>query len=49
MVIKDFKTGILVKLTGKVELDFKTGQLTITFDDLPQLPVEDVVVYLFGG
>jgi hypothetical protein len=30
--------GILVKLAGKVDPDPRTGQLTTTFDNLPQLP-----------
>jgi hypothetical protein len=30
--------GIIIKLAGKVDPDPKTGQLTTTFDELPQLP-----------
>jgi hypothetical protein len=30
--------GIIIKLAGKVDPDPRTGQLTTTFDDLPQLP-----------
>lgn len=39
MVIKDPELGVIVKLAGKVEPDAKTGQLTTTFDDIPQVPV----------
>jgi hypothetical protein len=38
MVIKDPGHGILIRLAGSVEPDPTTGQLTTTFDDLPQLP-----------
>ncbi len=38
MVIKDRNLGILIELPGKIEPDPATGQLTTTFDDLPQLP-----------
>lgn len=38
MVAKIPERGILIKQAGKVEADPVTGQLTTTFDDLPQLP-----------
>jgi hypothetical protein len=38
MVAKIPERGILVKQAGKVEADPVTGQLTTTFDDLPQIP-----------
>jgi hypothetical protein len=38
IVAKDPATGILVKLAGKVQPNEETGQLTTTFDNLPQLP-----------
>ena len=41
--------GALVKLAGHVEANQETGQLTTTFDDLPQLPFSDLRLNLFGG
>src|SRR6478672_12704426 len=38
MVAKIPERGILIKQAGKVEPDPVTGQLTTTFDNLPQLP-----------
>lgn len=38
MVAKIPERGILVKQAGKIESDPVTGQLTTTFDNLPQLP-----------
>jgi hypothetical protein len=38
MVIKDPALGILIRSAGRVEPDPATGQLTTTFDELPQLP-----------
>jgi len=38
VVVKDPKTGVLVRLAGKVEPNPVTGQLVSTFDGNPQLP-----------
>ena len=42
LVIQDPERGLLVKLPGKADLDPVTGQITTTFDDLPQFPVSDM-------
>jgi hypothetical protein len=49
LVIEDEKTGIVAKLAGKGELDPNTGQITTTFRESPELPLEDVKVHIFGG
>jgi hypothetical protein len=38
MVAKNAELGVLVRSAGKVVPDERTGQLTTTFDELPQLP-----------
>ncbi len=48
-VIHDEERGLLVKLAGKIDLDPKTGQITTTFDDLPQFPVSDMELSFKGG
>ena len=49
LVIQEPERGILVKLPGRVDLDPVTGQITTTFDDLPQLPSSDVQISVKGG
>jgi hypothetical protein len=41
--------GILVKLAGRVDPDPRTGQLTTTFDDLPQLPFSTFKLHFREG
>jgi hypothetical protein len=49
LAIEDKKTGIIAKLAGKVEANPSTGQLTATFKDNPQLPIEDIETHFFNG
>jgi hypothetical protein len=41
--------GFYLKLPGKIDADPRTGQLTTTFDDQPQLPYEKVSLSLRAG
>lgn len=49
LVIQDTSRGLLLKIPGKVDLHPVTGQITTTFDDLPQFPVSDMQMTLKGG
>jgi hypothetical protein len=48
ITVNDPKTGIVVKLAGKVEIA-KDGQLTTTVTESPQLPFTDFKLDFFGG
>jgi hypothetical protein len=41
--------GLDIKLAGKVETNPKTGRITSTFEENPQLPVEHLRLHLFQG
>jgi hypothetical protein len=41
--------GMLLKLVGDVEADPVTGQLTVRWRDLPQLPIGELQMNLYGG
>jgi hypothetical protein len=49
LAVEDDDTGIVAKLAGKVSADPNTGQLTTTFTENPQLPIEDFELHFFGG
>jgi len=49
LVIQEPERGILVKIPGRLDLDPTTGQITSTFDDLPQFPVSDMELNFKGG
>ncbi len=42
-------SGVTVKLEGATSIDQSTGQLTVGFDETPQLPFEDLKLTLNGG
>jgi hypothetical protein len=41
--------GLHVKLPGELEPDKETGRLTAVFRDLPQVPVEEIDLNVWGG
>ena len=49
LVVGNDERGILVKQPGSAVADPRTGRLTATFDDNPQLPIARVEVKLRGG
>jgi hypothetical protein len=48
IVAEDPVSGVLVKLPGTVSPDPVTGQLTATFENIPQLPFEEAALHFFG-
>ncbi len=49
LVVEDEQTGVIAKLAGRIEADPQTGRLTTTFDENPELPLDDIVIHFFGG
>jgi hypothetical protein len=49
LVVDDPVTGVVVKIPGEVKPGPATGRLTVTFDNNPQVPIEDVKVSLTKG
>jgi hypothetical protein len=41
--------GLLLKLAARIEANQSTGQLTIAWADLPQLPIGELQLSLYGG
>jgi hypothetical protein len=41
--------GVLIKSAGEVHLDPTSGQITTTFQNLPQEPSTDIRLHMFGG
>jgi hypothetical protein len=49
LVIEDPRNGIFIKLPGEVEANNETGQLEVSFENLPQLPFTRLNLTLKGG
>ncbi|MBF6619024.1 MAG: hypothetical protein ITG02_02195 [Patulibacter sp.] len=49
MVAHDPESGVRIKLRGQVKADPRTGQLTTTFADNPELPFSKLSLRLDGG
>ncbi len=49
ITVFDAETGVVLKLPGQLELDQKTGQVTATLSENPQLPFEDFYLEFFKG
>jgi hypothetical protein len=49
LVVNDPRSGVLIKLPGRVTPDPTTGQLTASFDYNPQLSFEDLTIHFRGG
>jgi hypothetical protein len=49
IAVHDPQTGVVVKLAGKVDPDPRTGRLSATFTNTPQLPFEDFKLSFFKG
>ncbi|MFA4927192.1 MAG: hypothetical protein WC558_01660 [Patulibacter sp.] len=49
LVAHDPESGVRIKLRGQVKADPRTGQLTTTFADNPQLPFSKLSLRLDGG
>ncbi|HYH54492.1 MAG TPA: hypothetical protein VD761_10215 [Solirubrobacterales bacterium] len=49
LVSQDEERGLSIKLPGRVDLDPRTGQISTTFLDNPQLPFNDLTLHLKTG
>lgn len=49
IAIESERFGLNLKLAGEVKPDPSSGQLTVTFDDNPQLPFEEFTLHFRGG
>ena len=48
-VIEEPERNLTIKIPGKIDLDPVTGQIKVTFDDLPQFPLSDMQLTFKGG
>ena len=48
-VIEEPERDLRIKIPGKIDLDPVTGQIKVTFDELPQFPLSDMQLTFKGG
>jgi hypothetical protein len=49
VVGEETSAGVRIKLAGQIEANPLTGQITIAFRELPQLPISGLQLHFFGG
>lgn len=49
LVIRSQERGVIVKMAGRIDTDPSTGQITTTFENLPQLPFTNFRLHLREG
>jgi hypothetical protein len=49
LVLRDTERGLFIALPLRVDADSQTGRLTISFDQIPQLPITHLEVHLNSG
>jgi hypothetical protein len=49
LVVRSVERGVIVKMAGKIDTDPTTGQITTTFENLPQLPFTNFQLHLREG
>jgi hypothetical protein len=49
VVASEPATGVLLELPGRLVVDPVTGQVTATFENMPQLPLQEVELSFIGG
>ena len=49
LVIRSVERGVIVKMAGRIDTDPSTGQITTTFENLPQLPFTNFNLHLREG
>jgi hypothetical protein len=49
VVLEDPSRGILIKMPARLDLDPDGGRVTVTLDDLPQLPMADLSLHFKSG
>jgi hypothetical protein len=49
VAVDDERSGVVLKFAGRVEADPATGQLSVSFDELPQIPIAGVELRLFDN